>query len=38
LFIILGSAGFLEVVAFQDSAVYTLSAKIGQKITVKVLA
>jgi len=38
LFMILGSAGFLEVVAFQDSAVNILSAKIGQKITVKVLA
>ena len=38
LFMILGSAGFLEVVAFQDSAVNILSAKTGQKITVTVLA
>ena len=38
LFIIMGSAGFLEVAAFQDSAVNILSAKIGQKITIKTLA
>ncbi len=38
LLMILGSAGFLEVVAFQDSAANILSAKIGQKITIKILA
>jgi S-adenosylmethionine hydrolase len=31
-FMILGSAGFLEIVAFQDSAANLLNAKIGQKI------
>ena len=31
-FMILGSAGFLEVVAFRDSAANLLNAKIGQKI------
>ena len=38
LFMVLGSAGFLEIVAFQDSAVNILSAKTGQKIMVKVSA
>ena len=38
LFMILGSAGFLEVVAFQDSAAKILLAKIGQKVIVKALA
>jgi S-adenosylmethionine hydrolase len=33
-FMILGSAGFLEIVAFQDSAANLLNAKIGQKILV----
>ncbi len=31
-FMILGSAGFLEIVAFRDSAANLLNAKIGQKI------
>lgn len=38
LFMILGSAGFLEVAAFQSSAANNLSAKIGQKVTIKILA
>ncbi len=38
LFMIIGSAGFLEVAAVQDSAVNILSAKVGQKITVKTSA
>jgi S-adenosylmethionine hydrolase len=37
LFIILGSAGFLEIVAFQSSAANTLKAKIGQKIVIRIL-
>jgi S-adenosylmethionine hydrolase len=32
MFMILGSAGFLEIVAFRDSAANLLNAKIGQKI------
>lgn len=36
-FMILGSAGFLEIAAFQDSAEKLLNAKIGQKIIVKAL-
>lgn len=35
IFMIFGSAGFLEVVAFQDSAKNLLQAEIGQKIKVK---
>jgi hypothetical protein len=34
-FMIAGSAGFLEIVAFQDSAQKILEAEIGQKITVE---
>ena len=33
-FMILGSAGFLEIVAFSDSAANILNAKIGQKILI----
>ena len=35
IFMITGSAGFLEIAAFQDSAKNILQAEIGQKITVK---
>ena len=34
MFMILGSAGFLEIVAFRDSAAKLLNAKIGQKILI----
>jgi S-adenosyl-L-methionine hydrolase (adenosine-forming) len=37
IFMIFGSAGFLEIVAFQDSAKNILKAERGRKITVKVL-
>jgi len=37
IFIITGSAGFLEIAAFRDSAKNLLQAGIGQKITVNVL-
>ena len=37
LFMILGSAGFLEVAAFRDSAATILSAKIGQIVTLNIL-
>ena len=37
-FMIFGSADFLEIVAFQDSAESLLKAEIGQKITVKILS
>ena len=36
-FMIFGSAGFLEIAAFQDSAKNILDAETGRKITVKVL-
>ena len=36
IFMIFGSAGFLEIVAFQDSAREILSAKIGNKIVVDI--
>ncbi len=35
IFMIFGSAGFLEIVAFEDSAANLLRAEIGRKITVK---
>jgi S-adenosylmethionine hydrolase len=34
LFMIMGSAGFLEIAAFQDSAANLLKAKVSQKITI----
>lgn len=35
IFMIFGSAGFLEIAAFQDSAKNLLAAAVGQKVTVK---
>jgi len=37
IFMIWGSAGFLEIAAFQNSAAELLNAKIGQKIIVRKL-
>ena len=34
LFMIMGSAGFLEIAAFQDSAANLLKAQVGQKVTI----
>lgn len=36
IFMIFGSAGFLEIVANQDSAEFFLNAKVGQKVLIKV--